>query len=402
MIKLLLIIGWNTAATCAACISLPGSIELLMLSVAALLPGKRAKPSFIVGAWRVAIVVPAHDEEAVISPCIESLLQAESPSDGSQVQVFVVADNCSDQTAEVAIAAGASVLERHDSERRGKGHALNYAFSHLIELGYDCVLVVDADSRVSTNFIAAAAKALRSGDQAIQARYLVHNTLESTRSRLMSFALRAFHVLRPLGRENLRLSSGIFGNGFGLRSDTLTAVPYLATSLVEDLEYHIALVRSGRRVTFLDHATVYAEMPVKAKDVKSQRSRWEGGRLRMLMTKAPSLLQDVVAGRMRCLEPLLELLLLPLAFHVTLVLIAASARLTFVRDIGLVGVLIVLLHLLATIALGDQVWRDLGTLMVAPFYVIWKIVLIPTLISNSRADRGWVRTGRNADTSSEE
>jgi len=238
---------------------------------------------------------------------------------------------------------------------------------------------------------------MRDGAEAVQTRYLVSNLAESIRTRLMGMALLAFNVVRPLGRSNLGLSAGILGNGFGLRTETLKAVPYLASSIVEDLEYHLSIVRSGRRVSFINETTVFGEMPVRGKGVETQRSRWEGGRLRMLFDKSPELIRAILRGQFTMLEPLLDLILLPLAFHVALLIVAISAPLPAVRYIGLGGAAIVLLHLFAAIVVGRGSWRDVGTLAVAPFYVLWKLMLIPSLLRNARSNNAWVRTNRNAE-----
>ncbi len=406
MIRSMLLLAWGIASTVAACLTLPGSIELLLLSLASLVsrryprnpstPFAPASPFPGTSPWSVAIVVPAHNESASIASCVGSLLKADRAA--MQVDVYVIADNCTDDTAAIAHRAGAVALERTNPVERGKGYALHFAFTYLEPLRYNCVLIVDADTEVAPNFITAAAGRMRAGAAAVQVRYLVRNTAENTRTRLMGLALRAFNVVRPLGREHLGLSAGILGNGFGLRSETLQAVPYLASSVVEDLEYHLALVRSGRRVAFVNQTTVFGEMPVRGKEAKTQRSRWEGGRLRMLLEKSPALLSDVLHGRLRCLEPLLELLLLPLAFHVTLLLVAVFAPLPFVRDLGVAGILIVLLHLIAAIFVGGGSWRDALTLATAPFYVLWKLLLIPSLMRNARSSQTWVRTGRNAES----
>lgn len=388
---------WNLVGAFAACVTLPGSIELLMLSLGAQLPSRRQPLRPTLSPWRAAVVIPAHNEQATIADCVRSLRQADLPDAAAAVDLYVIADNCTDDTALVARDAGARVLERNNAVQRGKGYALDYAFTHLLELGYDCMLVVDADTQVASNFLMASVGALRNGEQAVQARYLVLNATETMRSRLMRVALLAFNLVRPLGRDRLGLSAGILGNGFGLRRETLLALPYLATSIVEDLEYHLALVRSGRRVAFLNQTAVYGEMPVNTKDVKSQRSRWEGGRFRMLTTSAPSLCSDVLKGRLRCLEPLLDLLLLPLAFHVFFLILALSAPLPIVRDIGLAGTLIVMLHLATAIVAGGGGWRDAAILALAPFYVLWKIMLIPNLLRSARSGESWVRTGRNVE-----
>jgi len=387
--------AWKVFGVVAACVTLPGSVELLALSVASLF--RKRSEAIQVGptVWHVAVVVPAHNEAASITSCVQSLLGAERGD--MQVDVYVIADNCTDDTARVAADAGAKVLTRTNELERGKGHALHFAFTSLEPLDYHCLLVVDADTTVAANFIVAAAGTMREGAHAVQARYLVRNQEEGVRTRLTDLALRAFNVVRPLGRERLGLSVGILGNGFGLRSETLRVVPYLASSVVEDLEYHLSLVGSGYRVRFVDQTAVFGEMPVRGEGVKTQRSRWEGGRLRMMYEKGPELLRGVLKGRLIFLEPLLELLLLPLAFHVTLLAVAISTPLTVVRDIGLAGIGIVLLHLTAAIVVGGGSWRDIGTLAIAPFYILWKLILIPSLLRNARSNNAWVRTRRNAE-----
>src|SRR6185369_8853223 len=117
------------------------------------------------------------------------------------------------------------------------------------------------------------------------------------------------------------LSVGILGNGFALTGETLRAVPYDARSVVEDLEYHLRLVRAGSRVRFAATTSVWGEMPAGGSGVTTQRARWEGGRFRMIAEQAPALFREVLAGRLTLLEPLLELLLLPLALHVALLLL---------------------------------------------------------------------------------
>jgi cellulose synthase/poly-beta-1,6-N-acetylglucosamine synthase-like glycosyltransferase len=384
--------AWSLVGGIAAAATLPGTVELTMLSLAALLPGKELPVGE--GAWRVAVVVPAHDEEGVIRSCVESLMGA--ARGGFEVDIFVIVDHCTDRTAEVAEAAGARVLRREDPLERGKGHGLHDAFLGLAAKGYDGFLVVDADTVVSQDFLVRAAGALRGGAAAVQVRYTARQGEETMRTRLMDFALSAFNWVRPRGRERMGVSVGILGNGFGLRRETVEAVPYLAASLVEDLEYHLALVRAGKRVHFVEGGGVFGEMPVRGKGVKTQRARWEGGRLHILKLAGPGLFRDMVRGRMKSLEPLLDLLLLPLAFHVVLLVVAATAHARLVSAVGLTGLAVVAIHLAVTIVVRRGGLRDVVTLAGAPFYIAWKLLLIPTLVRHARARQEWVRTDRNA------
>jgi hypothetical protein len=166
--------------------------------------------------------------------------------------------------------------------------------------------------------------------------------------------------------------------------------------VVEDLEYHVSLVRAGKRVEFADGTWVKGSMPSKGKGVQTQRSRWEGGRFRIMRDRIPGLFADVVGGKLGSLEPLGDLLLLPLAFHVTLLLVAVSAPFWPARVLALIGFGAVALHLIAAIVVGGGGWRDALALVAAPFYIVWKLFLIPTLIRSSRSDSSWVRTERKA------
>lgn len=380
----------------AAILSFPGSVELLMLTVAGMLRPRRTGGRG--GGSRtlnIAVVVPAHNEALNIARAVTSLLKTDPGN--AQVTVVVVADNCSDNTAEVAAQAGARVLIRFNDTLRGKGYALDYAFGKLIGEGFDFFIVVDADSEVSPNFLAAIGDAFRSGADAAQCRYIVRNSGDSIRTRLMNVALFGFNVLRPRGRDWLGLSAGIYGNGFALSADTLRAVPYTAASVVEDLEYHLALVRAGRRVRFVDSAAVYGDMPVAGAGVKTQRARWEGGRFRMMADKVPVLTGEILRGRFRLTEPTLDLLLLPLAFHVVLLLVALLAPIPLVRGVALVGLAVVVLHLFAAIRVGGGTMKDVAVLAAAPFYIVWKLLLIPKLLATSRSGAAWVRTERTKE-----
>ncbi len=390
-------IGYGLAIIGIVCAvaSLPGTLELLLLTLGAAFPVRRRGNSGLSSGakFRLAVVIPAHNEEAQIGIPVASVAQADQT--GLEVTRVVVADNCTDGTGAAAAEAGARVLTRFNEELRGKGYALDFAFQTLQSEGYDGYLVIDADSNVAANTLTEVVGLLRSGADAVQCRYMVRNPGESVRTRLMNVALMAFNVLRPRGRDRWGLSAGINGNGFALSAETLRKVPYGAASLVEDLEYHLDLVRVGRKVRFADAATVYGEMPVSGKGVKTQRTRWEGGRFRMLTERAPSLAKEVVRGRLSLLEPLADLLLLPLAFHVTLLLVAAGVAPGPWRTIALAGFGVLGFHLLTAIAVGGGGLKDFAALATAPFYVLWKLLMLPAVLRSSRGKAKWVRTERS-------
>jgi cellulose synthase/poly-beta-1,6-N-acetylglucosamine synthase-like glycosyltransferase len=378
--------------------TLPLLAEILILSVAALLPAAGVRDEDRgSGLVPLTVLVPAHNEQTLIGRCIRSVLD----SGGSAVDVLVVAHNCTDATAERAQAAGARVLALNDPERTGKGCALSHGFAATLVGPSHAVLVIDADSVIDLGLIATVKRSLLAGARALQCRYEVSGLQDSRRTKLTTFAFYAFNVIRPRGRAHLGLSAGILGNGFALHRDVLTQVPYSAHSIVEDLEYHLALVRANIRVEFIDTAVVRGEMPVTSKSARAQRARWEGGRLRVMKHWAPRLLVDVASGRVRLMEPLLDLLALPLSSEVALLLVAACLPFTWLRVYVLGASAILLLHLIVAAVSGPGLWETVKILSSAPDYILWKVWIFPEIWRASRANAAWVRTARESPADSQ-
>lgn len=383
---------WSIAGTALALLTLPGTIELTMLTIGGLLPYRRRAVAAYAKPFRLGVVIPAHNEQLHIGRAVASVRAARRA--GVDLTVVVIADNCEDATADTAARAGARVMVRRNDTERGKGYALDYAFRALLPEGLDAFAVVDADSEVAANFIEETAAMFRAGADAVQCRYLVRNARQSMRTRLMNIALFGFNVLRPRGRERWGLSAGIYGNGFAISTATLRAVPYSATSVVEDLEYHLSLTRAGRKVRFADATAVWGDMPAAGAGVKTQRTRWEGGRFRMIAEHVPHLIPEILRGKFALLEPCLDLVLLPLAFHVTLLLLALPTPFAPARIVALAGLGMVAAHLFAAIGLSGGGPGDFAALLAAPFYIVWKILLLPRLLRNARSGAAWVRTER--------
>jgi cellulose synthase/poly-beta-1,6-N-acetylglucosamine synthase-like glycosyltransferase len=392
----------ETLAAAALAVTLPGTAYLATLSAAAVLAPRRSTRAPDAAALRVAIVVPAHQESNGVLRTLHSLRRETAGC--PHTRIVVVADNCSDDTATVARAAGVEVLERHDPERRGKGHALCFAFDALA--GTDWFIVIDADTDVEPGFLSAMRAAMTPGTAALQCRYGVRDPLLSARNTLADVALGGWNVLRPRGRAVLGLSCGILGNGFALSRNTLQAVPYSATSIVEDVEYHHLLVRAGLAVCWVDAAQVRGDMPPAGPAAGQQRARWEGGRLRLLTEQAPALLRDMAQGRWRMLDPLLDLLLLPLAWHVSL--LGASALLALAALLlggalggafsllvfALVGLGTVVVHVGVSLVLIGAGCHHLRALLGVPAYVFWKLRLASATWRASRRNALWVRSAR--------
>ena len=367
--------------------AIPLTLELLILSIAAIFPPRQLRTSQ--KTLQLAVIIPAHNEETLITPCVRSLITTATP----QTTIYVIAHNCTDNTALNATTAGAKVLTLNEQSGHGKGAALHHGFTQALAAGAEAVLVIDADSTVSANFLTAVSAALAGGSQALQTRYIAANPESSAKTRLQSLALLGMNVLRPRGRSRLNLSCGIFGNGFALTAPTLRKVPYLAHSVVEDLEYHLHLIRANLRVDFLDTVTVRGEVPTNPTAASTQRARWEGGRQLMRRQWTLQLLRNVLRGQLRYLEPLLDLRALPVTTTAVCLALALIAPLT--RIPAALGLITCLLYIFVSASLSDDPLATLTALAQAPLYLAFKIAMIPKTRAAARKDAAWVRTGRN-------
>jgi len=201
------------------------------------------------------------------------------------------------------------------------------------------------------------------------------------------------------GRERLGASVGVLGNGFALSRATLEQTPWRASSVVEDLEYHLRLVAAGVRVEFVADSGVRGAMPSGAEGARIQRTRWEGGRLRMLREHGPRLAAAVLRGRWRLLEPLAELLLAPLALHAALLLAALLVAVFAESPVAVAaacgGLFIVVVHVVVAMRVAGLPLRRLAALTQAPAYLWWKLRLAPQIVAAAAANSEWRRTRRD-------
>jgi 1,2-diacylglycerol 3-beta-glucosyltransferase len=371
------------------------------------LSGRRPAPAPGSGI-RFTVVVPAHNEELGIAATVDSLFAQDY--DRSNVVVLVVADNCSDSTAAVARRAGATVTERNDSTRRGKGYALEHAFALVLRDDWsDAVVVIDADTTVSRNMLSAFAARIAAGAVAVQADYQVANAEVNWRTRLMKIAFTAFHEVRSRGRALLGVSSGLRGNGMCFTRSTLLAVPHDAFSVVEDLEYGIRLGRSGIIVQYAAEAVVLAEMPSESKQAASQRQRWEGGRASIRRSHGPRLVTDAVRSRNKVLLDLAADVYVPPLGQLAAATVAGAvvsgvatggkgrSPQLFLLALGAIGA-----HVARGWQLSGTGVRGLMDLARAPWLVAWKLISRrqgASTGSKSGQPAEWVRTVRAAEMS---
>ena len=224
-----------------------------------------------------AILVPAHNEELVIAETVHSVLAVNYPRD--LVEVFVVADNCTDGTAAAAEAAGATVLVRDDPENRGKPHAIRFAMRTALAdpRAFDAVVVVDADNVVSQNLLTEFNSRLLKGEKVIQAYLDTKNPDDTwiTWMYAISYWITARYI--QLGPSQAGLPCQLGGTGYCIRTDVLREHGWDVTALTDDLEYTMKLILVGINPTWAHDAIIYDEKPLTMKSSMRQRLRWMQG-----------------------------------------------------------------------------------------------------------------------------
>jgi len=393
MHELYLVVGYAAASILAV----PASLACLYLLVLTCLSVRNDAPPSSSRQLIFDVIVPAHNEAAGIAGTIANLLQLDWPAE--RFRVVVIADNCTDATAEIARECGATVITRFDAARRGKGYALAHAFDWSRADGRSqAVAVVDADSHTSANLLESFAGRIERGACALQAHYGVLNAADSWRTRLMAIALGAIHKLRSRAREHMGLSCGIRGNGWCITHALLRRLPYQAYSLTEDVEFGIDIGLAGERVVYCDESFVNGVMVSGAEAARSQRQRWEGGRFKLIKISLPKLLSASLIRRSAvCLDLALDLLVPPLSYIVlnvaALIVISTTFRLvagSWLLWLAAADLAALMLYVGRGWMLSGVGMRGLLDLLRVPWFLAWKLLLL----FSRRKSTEWIRTKR--------
>lgn len=238
-------------------------------------------------------IIPAHNEENVIKNLVESLKEQDYPKE--LYDIYVIADNCSDATAEIAKEAGAIVYKRFDELNKTKGAALNWFLHQKIEenADYDAFCVFDADNIVDKNFIKNMNKKLCQGEEIVQGYRDIKNPTDSWISAGYAIFYWMMNRFYHLARYNLGLSPLINGTGFMVKFDIIKPDGWQTTTLTEDIEFSLINIAKGRKLGWATDAIVYDEQPVDFKQSWSQRSRWTVGHLQCMKTYTKDLANGV-------------------------------------------------------------------------------------------------------------
>jgi cellulose synthase/poly-beta-1,6-N-acetylglucosamine synthase-like glycosyltransferase len=378
-------------------------VVLLMQVLAAVLPW-RVRPLGIPmieeSPLRIAVLVPAHDESVHLIPTLGDI-RAQL---GSNDRVIVVADNCSDDTAEVAASAGAQVVLRRDASRVGKGYALDHGIRHLASDPPDIVVIIDADCHLSDGALAILANTVRETGRPAQALDLMTRPHSSSGDyRFAEFAWRLKNWLRPLGYQKLGLPCQMMGTGMAFPWAVIREAELANGHVAEDLLLGFNLTAAGHAPTFCPRAVVTSTFPASDAAAVTQRQRWEHGHLDIISRAVPQMLFRAIRERNRGLLAVsLDASVPPLSLLAILLTVTTVLNLGIVALGGATAGLIVALFSLVLFGLAVVVALSLCGRDLLSLYTL--ISFAPQVYAKGsfyfhRVVRGpttrWVRTDRD-------
>jgi len=347
---------------------------------------------------RLTVLMPAHNEATVITDTLATIMPQLLAGD----RVLVVADNCSDDTASLAQAAGAHVAERYNDELRGKSYALAHGMEVLREDPPAVVIIIDADCRVQAGSLDALAKMAAAADAPVQALDIMHaNERSGVRQRIAAFAWVVKNQVRATGMSRLGMPCPLMGTGMAFPWHLISRMEMATGALAEDMLLGAQLVATGHAPVFCPAACVTSEFPQSDQATHTQRQRWEHGHLSMIVDHAPALLQAVLKrGDLKGLFFVTDMMVPPLALQSMLMLFGLGMTGTFAwMGYGCAPFQAMSLSLVLFVSALMIAWyryaREVITLrqaMQIPFYIASKLSVYVTYLFSR--EKSWVKTKR--------
>ena len=242
------------------------------------------------------MLISARNEENVISTLVDSIHRQSYPQE--LIDVYVIADNCTDKTAEMAQNAGAIVFVRNDMDNVGKGYALDYALHRIFkEKGedfYDGFMVFDADNILDTDYIKSMNQTFSDGHRIITSYR--NSTNYGTNWISAGYALWYIRESKFLNYSRMLLHTGcaISGTGFLVHKDVIKRIGgWKFFLLTEDIEFSIANAMAGEKIAYCKDAILYDEQPVTFKQSWTQRLRWARGFLQVFGKYGTKLIKSI-------------------------------------------------------------------------------------------------------------
>lgn len=353
----------------------------------------------IVADPHLTFLVLAHDEELLLAACVESLLQQDGPAE--KRRVIVVADNCSDATADVGRRAGATVWERTDTTRRGKPYAIAWALERIDLTATDGIVIIDADTKVERGFAVAMRATGVRRNAVLQAYIGVQNPDESAITRMASVHTTAAHGLAYRAKDVAGLNVPL-GVGMCIGAQILIDEPWSAFSIAEDYELYAILTARGVRIRPAPGARITAQEARSLKQSAPQRHRWMAGKLDVLSRYSGRLWRSRAIGWRQRFDAFAELTVFGPATHLGLAVSTAALAWLLsppgwrvIAVVALVSLLRPVGYTALAILKDPAPLTALRAFAFLPIYTVWR--LGPALGSMLRVrGNAWVRTGRHA------
>ena len=347
---------------------------------------------------RMGVVIPAHNEEDGIAGTVASVKACNY--DQHLLKIIVLADNCGDNTAAAARAAGAVCLERSNTEQRGKGQALDWFLKTQKEQyqDLDAISFVDADVICHPDLFRELSASLSHADvRVVQGFNGVANPLVNWRTALVTAAFNVFNHLRMAGNNKLFGTAMLKGLGMAFETSVLARYGWPAHSVVEDVEFSL-LLGEDVAVHYNPDAIITSEMASTRTQADDQRSRWEGGRFRLAAGLLPKLGKRMLSGEFRFLHAFMDLFILPLALLVLLLFLWITIA-WWCRPQSLTWLLGALAIIVCYVASG-QLQRHMGVklwfyLSAAPLFIFWKLLVYAKMLVQNNIC--WKRTIRDSE-----
>jgi len=354
---------------------------------------------------RFALCVPAHNEAKVIGYTLQQLGKIDYPAD--KFDVFVIADNCTDDTADLVRQSGFECLERHDEEKRGKGFALEWGIDRILSSAnkYHAVVIVDADCYLDFQSLHVFGKYLHSGREVLQANFKITNCDENPMTFVACLGNFIENSLFYSPKSRIGVPCFLQGTGMVISREVLLTHPWSAFSNSEDLEYSLSLIRENIAVTFVDDAHVHTLTPSTKEQLQVQRTRWASGTIALGKSQGLSLcfegiryrnfsLIDAGIGIMTASHPLMLLgALVAFLFASVSLWVAPGSMSNYFVIVSLLSLgLQIGYYLFGLFKMGITAGRL--RLCLGAFGVGVKLVLIACAGCAKKSDNAWKRTPR--------
>ena len=350
---------------------------------------------------RFMIVIPAHDEVSVIRATVSRLLAIDYPS--RLFSIHIIADYCSDNTAEAARLAGAVVHERNEGPRTGKGAALSWLFQKILkEEPCDAVVIFDADTRVDPGFLRIMDWRLAKGDQVIQGQHIISNPDQGWFPALTWAMFLIDNRFQNLGRSNLGWSAKNMGDSICFRVDVLRQLGW-GEGLTEDYHLRYKLLLNGLRIAYEPAAIGYGEAPLTWSQARTQRARWLRGTHDTSQHYVKHLIVEgmkrrnlaMLDGALQAIFPsystMSVLVLLVFTVQVFIDYLIGSGLPWTIMAAWAAMVVTLLIYPLVGLALERAPARAYIVILLGPFFILWRTWLALTSRFGGK-EVTWIRT----------